>query len=239
MKKLLSAAALAAAALLAACSSHTASQSAGNETGTVAGQAASSAAPIANPIDFRLYSGSKVLAAKDFTQAVNTTGGGKGTSVLSQGNGNYAGHEVIASTAASFADLSKWVDAFDTTPPAGYTKVTTGNIATAREQAKKIGVDFNAFQKTDNGKHVGLLVVALDPAEVNKKLGTVLAMISQYKMLPGPMKAAIDGKVKAQTGFSITEATQPDSPIGATLGSLEDFQHSNSRGIVLINATKQ
>lgn len=238
MKKLPSAAILVTAALLAACSSHTASQSTDQAAGP-AGRAASSAAPIVNPIDFQLYSGSKVLAAKDFTQAVNTTGGDKGASVLSQGNGNYAGHEVIASSAASFAVLSKWVDAFDTAPPTGYTKATSGNIASAREQAKKIGVDFNAFQKTNNGKHVGLLLVAMDPTEINKKLGAVLAMISKYKMLPDPMKAAIDSKVKAQTGFSITEATQPDSPVGATLGALEDFQHSNSRGIVLINAAKQ
>ncbi len=228
-----------AAGLLAACSSHTSSQAPGTSAQSGEGTPAATAAPIANPIDFQLYSGSKVLAAKDFTQAVNTKGGDTGGSVLSAGNGNYAGHEVIASTAASFADLSKWVDGFDATPPAGYTKVTSGDIATAREQAKKIGVDFNAFQKTDKGKHVGLLLVAMDPTEVNRKLGSVLAMIAKYKMLPGPMKSAIDGKVKAQTGFSITEATQPDSPIGATLDSLNDFQHSNSRGIVLISAAKQ
>ncbi|MDQ2681304.1 MAG: hypothetical protein M3Y21_09875 [Candidatus Eremiobacteraeota bacterium] len=227
------------AGLLAACSSHTASQAPGENTQAGQAQPTATVAPIANPIDFPLYSGSKVLASKDFTQSVNTKDGYTGGSVLSAGNGNYAGHEVIASTAASFGDLSKWVDGFDTTPPAGYTKVTSGDIASAREQAKKIGVDFNAFQKTDKGKHVGLLLVALDPTEVNRKLGSVLAMISKYKMLPAPMKSAIDDKVKAQTGFSITEATQPDSPIGATLDSLEDFQHSNARGIVLLSAVKQ
>jgi len=39
--------------------------------------------------------------------------------------------------------------------------------------------------------------------------------------------------------MTITEATQPDSPIGAALAALDQFQHKSARGIVMLDAVKR
>jgi hypothetical protein len=39
--------------------------------------------------------------------------------------------------------------------------------------------------------------------------------------------------------MTITQATQPDSPIGAALAALNEFEHKNTRGIVVIDAAKR
>jgi len=70
-------------------------------------------------------------------------------------------------------------------------------------------------------------------------MGPVLKLISTYKALPQALRSPIDDKVKAQTGMTVSEAMAPDSPIGAALAALDDLQHTNARGIVVLNATKQ
>jgi hypothetical protein len=39
--------------------------------------------------------------------------------------------------------------------------------------------------------------------------------------------------------MTVTEATQPDSPIGAALSALGELEHRNARGIVVLDAQKQ
>jgi hypothetical protein len=64
-------------------------------------------------------------------------------------------------------------------------------------------------------------------------------MIAKYRALPAIMRAPIDNEARARFGMSITDATQPDSPIGAALAALDQFQHRSSRGIVVIDAVKR
>jgi hypothetical protein len=219
--------ALAAAVFLAACSSN--------------GQSSSSqptAAPsIANPLDFQLYKDARVVATHDFTQTVNTTGGGTHGQLMGRGNGTYKGHEVIASTSASFSEVSAWARGLDNHPPTGYT--TTAASTQAHSEANRFGIDYATFQKGQGGKTTGVLVVVMDPAKVTQRAGPILSLIATYKKLPEVMRGSIDERVKAQTGMSVSEATAPDSPIGAALSALDDLQHTNARGIVVLDATKQ
>ncbi|MGZ3502990.1 MAG: hypothetical protein ACXWNK_15475 [Vulcanimicrobiaceae bacterium] len=225
------AAALCAAVALAACSSQQSQQGA---------SATPAPAPsIANPVDFPLYTNARVIASRNYTQTLNTTNSATSASALSEGNGTYAGHEVIAATPASFAQLSEWVHAINAKPPEGYTVAPTVDLSQARVQANKVGLDFAAFQTERGGKKVGLLVVVMDPTRLTTKLGPVLDLIGKYRLLPATMRAPIDQRVKERVGMSVTEAMQPDSPVGAALSALDEFQHSNARGIVLIDATKQ
>lgn len=196
-----------------------------------------STAPIANPLDFPLYSNAKIVASHDFTQNVNTTSSGTGGQLMGHGNGTYKGQEVIASTPATFAQVSAWVRGLDQHPPQGY--VENVNASQGHEQAQRFGLDYATFQKTENGKTKGVLVVVMDPTRVNQRMGPVLKLISTYKALPQSLRGTIDDKVKAQTGMTIGEAMAPDSPIGAALAALDDLQHTNARGIVVLNATKQ
>lgn len=218
---------LAAALSLAACSSN--------------GQSSSSqptAAPsIANPLDFQLYKDARVVATHDFTQTVNTTDGGTRGELMGRGNGTYKGHEVIASTSASFSDASAWARGLDERPPSGYT--TTTRSTQAHSEANRFGIDYATFQKAQGGKTTAVLVVVMDPAKVTQRAGPILSLIATYKKLPDVMRGSIDQRIKAQTGMSVSEATAPDSPLGAALAALDDLQHTNARGIVVIDATKQ
>jgi hypothetical protein len=217
---------LLAAVFLAACSSN--QQSSSQPT----------AAPsIANPLDFPLYKDARVVATHDFTQTVNTTGNGTRGEIMSHGNGTYKGHEVIAATPANFSELSAWARGLDDHPPSGYT--TTVSSTQAHSESNRFGIDYATFQRTQQGKTTSVLVVVMDPAKVSQRVGPVLNLISTYKKLPDVMRAPIDEKVKAQTGMTVSEATSPDSPIGAALAALEALQHSNARGIVVLDATKQ
>ncbi len=209
----------------------------GHQTQT--SQSAPTPAPsLQNPVNFPLYANSKVLSSKNYTQVINagSTGGG----IISQGDGTYVGQEVIAASNASFGQLRTWVHFLEGKPPAGYSRMQNSqSLGSARESANKEGIDFSTFQTIEKGKPVGLLVIAMDPTTVTRKLGPALQLISKYKSLPGPMRQTIDDQVKQRTGFSVSEATQPDSPIGAALEALAQFQHTNERAILLLNAQKQ
>ncbi len=226
MKKILAGAAM--VLVLSACAHQTQTS-----------QSAPTRAPsLQNPINFPLYANSKVLSSKSYTQVINAgnTGGG----IIAQGDGTYAGQEVIAASNASFGQLRTWVQSLESKPPAGYSRMPNSqSLGSARESANNAGIDFSAFQTNEKGKPVGLLVIAMDPTTVTKRLGPALQLISKYKSLPGPMRQTIDDQVKQRTGFSVSEATQPDSPVGAALEALGQFQHTNERAILLLNAQKQ
>jgi hypothetical protein len=160
--------------------------------------------------------------------------------VFGQGAGTYNGHEVIAHTPASMQQLREWLDGMTKNPPSGYeTAVTGSGVEEARNRAQAAGLDFNAFQKSVNGKHHGIVVVAVDPELLQAKAGVMLGFISKYKMLPQSLRDPIDAQAKERTGFTITEALSPDTPLGAALGALDELRASGDRGVVLIDATKQ
>lgn len=221
-------AALAAATLLAACSGQ---QNARTE--------ASSAPPLRNTIDFPLYPGASLISTRSFTQVVKADTSAGGNSVFENGNGTYTGTEVIASTNARFSDLSNWVNRLNASPPPSYSAAESGADPQERAQALRIGLDYAVFTKKNGGHTHGLLVLVMDPPLVNQRFGTVLGLISKYRSLPSIMRDPIDNEVKSRIGMTITEATQPDSPVGAALSALDQFEHKDSRGIVLIDASKR
>lgn len=220
----------AAVVMLAGCS--------GSGQSGSAGASAPPAPPLKNTLDFPLYRGASVVSSHDFTQNVQMNNSATG-SVFSAGNGTYTGQEVIASSTATFADLSKWVSLLASTPPSGYTSLETGANPNERAQAEKYGLDYATFTKSENGKTRGVLVIVMDPQRVNARFGTILGMVAKYRALPAIMRAPIDNEAKQRFGMSVTEATQPESPIGAALAALSQFQDKSARGIVMIDATKR
>ena len=213
--------------------------SGGSGTTNQGTQATRTAPPsLPNPVDFPLEPGARVLSAKNFTQVVNASDASY-NGVLMQGNGTYAGNEVIAASPESFDALRAWLAAQISKPPGDYKLQTANNVNDARATVQRYGLDFAAFQHTKGGKPQGLLVLVMDPASVTKKLGFALSLVAQYRNLPDTLKAPIDARIKAQTGFSATELTQPQSPIGIALDAINDFSHSNQRAIVLVSAQKQ
>lgn len=210
--------------------------------GTATSTSAVSAAPAAtNLTGFPLFAGATVIRSNAFTQQVDTSAVSTGGGAFSQGSGTYAGHEVIAKSDATLDQLAQWLTDSSTTPPAGYTVSTadSAQVAQAREKVKEFGIDFTPFQTTDNGITVNVLVVAMDPAILDAKLGPAIGLIEKFKSLPAFAKGPIDAQIKARLGVSATEALDPAAPLGAALAAYEDVKSSNSRAIVVVDAAKQ
>lgn len=192
-----------------------------------------------NTTGFPLYPHASIVSTHSFTQNVRIADAAGNSSVFANGNGTYSGNEVIASTSASFADLSQWVDGMAGTPPQGYQAVANGRNPSEAQQARQYGLDYATFERRENGKTHGVLVIVMDPQRVNERFGRVLGMIAKYRALPEVMRAPIDNAAKARIGMTLTQATQPDSPIGAALSALTAFEHKDDRGIVVIDAAKR
>ena len=191
---------------------------------------------MANPIGFPLYPGSRVLAARDVQQVVTA---GQAGGVLAGGAGSYAGKEVVAASGATFAQLQAWVSGLNAHPPSGYVRAADSSLDRGAGPAASIGLNFALFRPAAAGSGRALLVVVMDPPRFTKRVGPILHYLTSYRSLPSFMRARIDEQSQNLTGFTITEATQADSPIGAALGALDSLQRTNARGILLIDASKR
>jgi hypothetical protein len=199
-----------------------------------------SAAPTATPtntVDFPLFDGSAVIVSRNWQRTVSDK---DVSGVFARGAGTYVGNEVIAETPAVLPALETWVHGLNAQPPNGYEVAVTGSgVEAARARANNLGIDFAVFQRTENGKTHGLLVMALDPQQIQSKAGALVSMIEKFKLLPQSLRDPIDAQTKRQTGFTLTEALAPDTPLGAALGALDALRDSDERGIVLLDAVKQ
>jgi hypothetical protein len=220
--------ALCAAGVLAGCS------------GGGGGSTAQSTQPpvLGNPTGFPLYSNAKVISAKSFTQVVHADTSST-DSVFAQGNGTYAGHEVIAYSSAPFSTLSAWLDGVNGSPPTGFTAEEPQSNTDQQARAQRYGLNYALFKSKSGNASRGVLVIVMDPQRVNQRFGTILSMVNKYKALPSVLRGPIDNEAQARFGMTITQATQPDSPIGAALSALGELEHRNARGIVVLDAQKQ
>ena len=57
-------------------------------------------------------------------------------------------------------------------------------------------------------------------------------------MLPQSFRDPIDQQAKDRTGFTISEALDESTPIGAALAAAKTLRDSGQRGLVLIDGTK-
>jgi hypothetical protein len=219
--------ACAAALLLAACSG---------------GQgAAGRPSPAAtDPINFPLFSGAEVLSSRAWRQTISSNPGAGNNAVLAQGAGTYVGHDVVAGTQALMPSLEAWLRDIDAHPPNGYASSAQGNgVEAVRSHTRDLGIDFAVFSRDEDGKEHSVVVLAVDPQTLDEKAGPMLHMIGKFKLLPPMLRDSIDNQVKKQTGFTVTELTDADTPIGAAVASLDQLRDFGGRGIVLIDAVKQ
>jgi hypothetical protein len=222
---------LAAIMLLTGCSGK-------SSTGTSPSGGGSAA--VENTTGFPLYANSTVLTARAFSQKVDVSTIKSNGAVFEQGSGTYAGQQVIAKSDATLDQLAQWLLDSSAKPPGGYSVVVSGSgVDQARAQAKQYGIDFAGFTKTENGKKIGLVVVAMDPAVLEKKLGPVIGFVEKYRDLPDMLKAPIDAHLKQAVGMSGSEMLDPGSPLGAALAAYDDVKATNQRAIVLVDAAKQ
>lgn len=192
-----------------------------------------------DPIEFPLFAGASVLSAHAWHTRVTARPGLADSAVFSQGAGTYDGHDVVAGTQALMPALEAWLGDLLAHPPAGYTVAIRGNgVDAVREHTRDLGVDFVAFEESANGSRHGVVVMAVDPQTLDEKAGPMLGLIGKFKLMPRTLRDPIDAQAKRQMGFSISEATNPDTPLGAAVAALDRLRDFGGRGIVLIDAVK-
>ncbi len=216
MKRLLAVTALALG--LSACS-HSAQSTQGSA-------ASASPAPAAtNATGFPLYDGSTVLVSEPWHE----TGGSH----------EFGGTEVIAQTPATLAQLGGWIHRLAAAPPSGYDVAVSGSgMEIAQRRAAAMGVDFQVFTHDVNGTKRALVVLAVDPQTFEAKAGPMLSLIGKYKMLPKGLRDPIDAQAKARTGYTVSEALDPHTPIGAAIDAVQRLKDSDQRGVLLIDGAK-
>jgi hypothetical protein len=213
------------AAVLTACSS---------------GAHGSAGGPAGDPIAFPLFNGANVLSAHQWHRTITVAPGVADHAVFAQGAGTYDGHDVVAGTQAFMPALEAWLGDLSANPPAGYTVAVKGNtVDSVRTHARELGLDFEAFTNTESGKRHGVVVMVVDPQVLNDKAGSMLQLIGRLKYAPKIFRDPIDAQIKRQTGLSLDDVTNPDTPVGAAIAALNELQDFGGRGIVLIDAVKQ
>jgi hypothetical protein len=176
----------------------------------------------------------------DGVLGISAQSGAADRSMFAQGAGTYKGHDVVAGTQAFMPALEAWLGDLSANPPAGYTIAVTGNgIDAVRTHTREIGFDFQAFTSLENGKRHGVVVMAVDPQLLDEKAGPMLGLIGRFKYMPKSLRDPFDAQVKRQTGFSLADAANPDTPVGAAVAALDKLRDFGGRGIVLIDAVKQ
>ncbi len=192
-----------------------------------------------DPIEFPLFAGASVLSARAWHTRVTARPGLADSAVFSQGTGSYDGHDVVAGTQAMMPALEAWLGDLLTHPPDGYSVALRGNgVDAVRAHTRDLGVDFVVFQENGNGPRHGVVVMAVDPQTLDEKAGPMLGLIGKFKLMPRTLRDPIDAQARRQTGFSITEATNPDTPLGAAVAALDQLRDFGGRGIVVIDAVK-
>jgi hypothetical protein len=220
--------ALVAAALLVACSNSTRS-------------AAGSPSPTpTNPVAFPLFDGAAVLSARAWHNTVSPHAGTLDSAFLSHGAGKYDGYDVVAGTQAMMPALEAWLNGLGADPPPGYRVAIAGNgVEAVRTHTRDLGIDFVVFESSQAAKPHGIAVMVVDPQTLDEKAGPMLGLIGRFKRVPSMLRDPLDAQAKKQTGFSITEATDPNTPLGAAVAALDQLRDFGGRGIVLIDAVKE
>lgn len=193
-----------------------------------------------NPVNFPLFDGAEVLSSRGWRETIASRPGLADSALLSAGAGTYDGHDVVAGTQALMPSLEAWLRDLDAHPPGGYVSAIAGNgVDAVRDHTRVLGIDFAVFSRNENGKKHGVVVLAVDPQTLDSKAGPMLGMIGKIKLMPQMLRDSIDSQAKKQTGFSVTELTNPNTPIGAAIAALDELRDFGGRGIVLIDAVKQ
>ncbi len=203
------------------------------------GKAGGNAGASADAIDFPMFDGAEVLSSHAWRQTISSRPGAGDAAILREGAGTYEGHDVVAGTQALMTSLEGWLNDLDAHPPAGYAVAVSGDDAESmRARARDLGVDFAVFENVQNGRRHGVAVLAVDPATLDEKTGPVLRMIGKFRLLPPSWRASIDAQAKSQTGFTVTELTDPDTPVGAAIAGLDRLREFGGRGVVIVDAVK-
>jgi len=193
--------------------------------------------PPANPSSFPLYPSSQVVTVVPVNSA-QMFAAIKASDPKADLPKNFRGHEVIAETGASMAQLRTWVNGLKSSPPSGLHHVEDrgGHSSGTSFGTTSDGAVGVQFESSDGGRSV--FVVAANPKKIREQLGPAFTLIDSYSAVPGVMRGPIDDQSKRQLGYSVTEMLDAKSPVGAVIATLKRMQSTDRRAILIIDESR-
>jgi hypothetical protein len=190
---------------------------------------------LVSPVAFPLYRDSDVLSVRAWHHTLSQSE--RDAFGMGSNGGSFSGYEVLSATPDSFDDLVTWLQALSMRPPDGYRVTVWGTgIEDARASARNLGFDFGIFDRKERGVWDDVVVVAVDPDAMQRRAGIMLSVLGRFHQLPAFLRGAMNAQVKAQTGFTVSEALDPATPIGAAIDSLQRLHEIHARGVIFIDA---
>jgi hypothetical protein len=151
---------------------------------------------------------------------------------------NYRGHEVIAETNASMAQLAAWVRMLKASPPPGLRDTSqTTSTRSSGDDGTSVNTEMGAKFDSRNGDRT-VLVFTADPRKIRQQMGPAFALFDSYSAVPDVLRAPIDDQAKKQFGYSVTEMLDAKSPVGAAIATLKRLQDKDRRAILIIDESK-
>ncbi|MEA2719824.1 MAG: hypothetical protein QOJ39_1688 [Candidatus Eremiobacteraeota bacterium] len=150
---------------------------------------------------------------------------------------NYRGHEVIAETSASMAQLEAWIRRLKSSPPHGLRDTSHKTSSRSHDGGVDMDSDSGATFDSAAGDRT-VFVFTADPRKIRQQMGPAFVLFDSYAAVPGMLRAPIDEQSKKQFGYSVTEMLDANSPVGAAIATVKRLQDKDRRAILLIDESK-
>jgi hypothetical protein len=188
---------------------------------------------LTNPSDFPLYANSALMTVVPVDSAQLFAAMRKADPTAEVPPQNYRGHEIIAQTTASMAQLSAWLATLRTSPPPGM-HLSSAHVDISHDnRSQSQGIDGEEFDASAAPRSVYVFVA--DPKVIRGEMGFAFDLIDSYSKVPSVLRGPIDDQAKQQLGYSITELLDPNSPVGAVVAAVKQLQGTGRRAILLID----
>jgi hypothetical protein len=130
----------------------------------------------------------------------------------------------------------------ETGSPSASASPASGQTATPMEDPfantfQTFGLVPIGFYSKDRGRVV--LVMVMDPKAVADHLGPTMDLMDQYEKLPALMRGGIDDLIKKNTGMSISDLMNTNTPMGMIVYAARNYKNEDTRAIVLVDALRQ
>ncbi|MDB5072809.1 MAG: hypothetical protein JWM87_3920 [Candidatus Eremiobacteraeota bacterium] len=221
-------AAVLAGVLLCACAKHDAGHNEATQRHVWA---------LKNPSSFPLYPNSTVVTVVPVDSA-QIFAAIRATDPHADLPPNYRGHEIIAETNASMAQLAAWVRTLKASPPQGLRDTSqTASTRSSGDDGMNVNTEVGAKFDSRSGDRT-VFVFTADPRKIRQQLGPAFTLFDSYSAVPGVLRAPIDEEAKKQFGYSVTEMLDAKSPVGAAIAELKRLQDTDRRAILIIDESK-
>lgn len=121
--------------------------------------------------------------------------------------------------------------------PASSSSPASGENEQFVQMLKVFGLVPSEFWSKDHTRAVMLII--MDPKRVADHMGATLDVLDQYDKMPAFLRGGIDATVKKQTGISVSDLMNTNTPMGMIVYAARNYKKEDSRAIILVDAQRQ